>query len=109
MSSTSSPTPRPALEAWSTWPVGTRVVVRRRLTEAEALATRDDADGERGKSVTDVIGIVLAVAPGESITLRTDAGGSRESVEVTIPAADVVAAKRIPPRPPRRLPRRPVD
>lgn len=110
MSSTSSPPPRPALDPqWSSWPAGARVVVRRRLTEAEARATRDDASGEPGKSVTDVIGIVLSVAPGESITLRTDAGGSRESVEVTIPAADVVAAKRIPPRPPRRLPRQPVD
>ena len=105
-----SPTPRPTLDPqWPSWPAGARVVVRRRLTEDEARATRDDARGEPGKSVTDVIGIVLSVDPDVSITLRTDAGGSHEPVELTIPAEQVVAAKRIPPRPPRRLPRHPVD
>ena len=94
---------------WSTWPAGTRVVVRRLLTQDEAGATRATSEDGRGKTVTDVIGIVLSVAPGVSITLRTDAGGSHESVEVTIPAPQVVAAKRIPPRPPRRLPRQPVN
>ncbi|MBD7981043.1 hypothetical protein H9641_10015 [Oerskovia sp. Sa2CUA9] len=79
------------------------------MTDAESLATRDPASGEPAKTVTDVIGIVLSTAPGESVTVRTDAGGSRDAVEVTIPAEQLVAAKRIPPRPPRRLPRQPVD
>jgi hypothetical protein len=105
-----SPAPRPAAnQPWQEWPPGARVVVRRRLTPAEARATRDATSGEGEKSVTDIIGIVLAVDPDVSITLRTDAGGSRESAEVTVPADQVVATKRIPPRPPRRLPRQPVD
>jgi len=104
-----SPTPRPTLDPrWEDWPPGARVVVRRRLTDAEARATRDAAD-DPGRSVTDVIGIVVSIVAGDSITLLTDAGGSHEAVEVTIPADQVVAGKRIPPRPPRRLPRQPVD
>lgn len=103
-----SPGPRSALDPqWQQWPVGARVVIRRRLTAAEALATADSAEG--AKTVTDIIGIVLSIRPEDSITLATDAGGSRESVEVTVPVDQVVAAKRIPPRPPRRLPRLPVD
>ncbi|GAA1412429.1 hypothetical protein [Oerskovia paurometabola] len=109
MTTTMNSTPRPALDPqWAAWPPGARVVVRRRLTPDEARATQDPATGE-GQSVTDVIGIVVSVSPGASITLRTDAGGSSGSVEVTIPAEQLVAAKRIPPRPPRRLPRQPVD
>jgi hypothetical protein len=105
-----TPASRPSSnQPWQEWPPGARVVVRRRLTPTEARATRDTGSGERAKSVTDVIGIVLAVDPDVSITLQTDAGGSRESVEVTIPADQVVATKRIPPRPPRRVPRQPVD
>ncbi|MEK8228375.1 DUF6725 family protein [Oerskovia sp. M15] len=100
MTTVSFPTPpETAGPDWSTWPAGARVVVRRRLTEAEARATDDAAHGETRKSVTDVLGIVLAIDPGVSITLRTDAGGSHESFEVRIPADQVVAAKRIPPRP----------
>ncbi|MFF2623077.1 hypothetical protein [Oerskovia jenensis] len=108
MSTTMDSTPRPALDPqWASWPPGARVVVRRRLTPDEVRATQDGTGETR--SVTDVIGIVLTVTPGTSITLRTDAGGSHESVEVTIGAEQLVAAKRIPPRPPRRLPRQPVD
>ncbi len=94
---------------WAAWPAGARVVLRRRLSAAESFATRDAASGEAAKTVTDVIGIVLSTVPGESVTVRTDAGGSREAVEVTVPVDQLVAAKRIPPRPPRRLPRQPVD
>ena len=65
------------------------MVVRRRLDADEARST--------GKVWTDVIGIVLAVDDA-GIQLRTDPPRG-EQREVFVPAADVAAVKRIPPRP----------
>lgn len=85
------------------WTPGMRVVVRRRLTAEEAAAT--------GKTLTDVIGVVVSVTSAE-VTLREDAGGGPphrghgprdpEPALVVVPRAAVVAAKAVPPRPPRR-------
>ncbi|WP_069388020.1 putative acetyltransferase [Cellulosimicrobium cellulans] len=85
------------------WSPGTRVVVRRRLTDAEAAAS--------GRTLTDVIGVVVSVTS-EEVTLREDAGGSvphrghgprdPEPAFVVVPRAAIVAAKAVPPRPPRR-------
>lgn len=84
------PVPR---SAWRDWPAGTRVVVRRRLGAGEASGRA------AGKRWTDVIGVVLA-ADDAGVRLRTDAPRS-EPHEVFVAASDVVAAKRIPPRPAR--------
>jgi hypothetical protein len=62
--------------------VGSRVMIRRRLT-----------DGRDGFG--DVVGELLAW-DGESVTIRT------RSETVTVPNALVVAAKRVPPAVPRR-------
>ena len=88
---------------WGPWSPGTRVVVRRRLTDEEAAAS--------GRTLTDVIGVVVRVTS-ESVTLREDAGGGPphrghgardpEPALVVVPRAAVVAAKAVPPRPPRR-------
>jgi hypothetical protein len=88
---------------WATWAPGTRVVVRRRLA--------DDAAAASGRTLTDVIGVVVSVTP-EALTLREDAGGSvphrghgphdPEPALVVVPRETVVAAKAVPPRPPRR-------
>lgn len=68
--------------------VGTRVVVRRVLP------------GERGPSggpaMTDVLG-VLAAWSEQALVVRREDG-----TEVEVPQAEVVAAKPVPPRPPRR-------
>lgn len=91
------PAPRsPGAPAWRGWSPGTRVVVRRRLSAAEAAAS--------SRRWTDHIGVVVAVDD-DGLVLRGDAASSRESPLVRVAAADVEAAKEIPPRPPRRAPR----
>ncbi|WP_407318622.1 DUF6725 family protein [Isoptericola halotolerans] len=89
----------PGSSDWRDWPVGTRAVVRRRLSPAEAAAT--------GRRWTDVIGVVVAV-DGAGVTLRRDPA-RRDSpgagTEVRVAADDVAAARPLPPRPERRAPR----
>jgi len=78
------------------WTVGDRVVVRRRLRGAEV-----------GDHLwTDVIGVVLALDDA-GVTLQPDPArprpeGAPAPPTVRVEAADVVAAKRVPPRPVRR-------
>jgi hypothetical protein len=85
-------------EDWRAWTVGTRVVVRRRLVDAERTA------GAADHLFTDVIGVVQSVDD-DGVTLRPDPArrdarrGGTEPVRVA--AADVVGAKRVPPRPER--------
>lgn len=67
--------------------IGMRVVVRYRI-----------ADAEHG--LTDAVGDVLEL-DAEAVVVATRRG------DVRIPLADVVAAKPVPPAPPRRAPRRP--
>ncbi len=89
------------LTPWTDLTPGTRVVVRRRLSAAQAV--------ESGKKVTDLIGVVTKVND-TVVVLRPDAGGrapsgadtTDEDTEQTIAIADIVKAKRIPPRPERR-------
>jgi hypothetical protein len=64
--------------------------VRRRLSA-------DESEQAGGALWTDVIGVVLA-AGDEGLRLRTDAPRA-DPGEVFVAAADVVAAKPIPPRP----------
>ncbi|WP_106266805.1 MULTISPECIES: hypothetical protein [Isoptericola] len=97
-----NPHASPGSSDWRDWPAGTRAVVRRRLTPVEA--------GASGQRWTDVVGVVVA-ADADGITLRRDPArpdspGAGEQVRV--PAADVEAAKVLPPRPARR-PARPRD
>jgi hypothetical protein len=74
-----------------TWPLGTRVVVRRRLADTERA-------GGDPHTLTDVLGTVLALDDG-GVTLETRSG------VVRVPAGQVVLAKPVPPQPPRRRPR----
>jgi hypothetical protein len=86
---------------WRAWAPGTRVVVRRRLERAAAT----------GETLTDVIGVVVAVDD-HALTLREDAGGApphrghgprdAEPAPVVVPLDAIVAGKVVPPRPPRR-------
>lgn len=69
--------------AWQGWPVGVRVVVRRRLAEG---------------GLSDVLGDLLATGP-EGVHVRTRRG------EVAVAAADIVIGRIVPPPPPPR-PRR---
>lgn len=89
---------------WSSWTPGTRVVVRRRLSDDEAVAA--------GKALTDVIGVVVRTTATE-LVLREDAGGSAPPHRghgehdaapalVVVPLDVIVAGKPVPPRPPRR-------
>jgi len=77
--------------AWLRLPVGTRVVVRRRLDAAEAAAS--------GARWADVVGILTRV---EDAGLRVRPDRTAGLPEVTVPAGDVEAVKPIPPRRPRR-------
>lgn len=65
---------------WAAWPVGARVVVRRRLAEG---------------GWTDVLGELLAVGP-EGVVVRTRRG------DVAVPARDIALGKVVPPAPPPR-------
>lgn len=67
---------------WLDWPLGARVVVRRRLPEG---------------GYSDVLGELLASSP-VSVTVRTRTG------DVTVLAADIAVGKVVPPRPERRRP-----
>ncbi|MBL0886631.1 hypothetical protein [Myceligenerans indicum] len=82
------------------WPApGTRVVVRRRLTEAEAATARSE---RRGAIWTDVIGFVLE-ASDDGVAVRTDPRPGRGRPEEIWIAADLVeSVKPVPPRPRRR-------
>ncbi len=74
-------------------------MVRRRLTSAEAEAT--------GQRWTDVVGVVVASGT-DGMTLRRDparADAPGAGTVVRVAAADVEAAKAIPPRPERRTAR----
>lgn len=68
---------------WASWPVGTRVVVRRRLPEG---------------GFGDVLGEVLQTSEA-GVVVRTRRG------DVTVAAADIALGKPVPPPPPRRAPR----
>jgi len=87
------PSDRPSSD-WRDLPVGARVVVRRRL------APDDDARSATGHHLwTDVIGVLTAVDD-DGLAVRPDRAPGLP--EVRVAAADVEAAKRVPPRPPRR-------
>ena len=73
------------LRPWLAWPVGARVVVRRRLAEG---------------GYSDVLGDVLATGD-DGVRVETRRG------PVHVPAADIALGKLVPPAPPRRAPRRP--
>lgn len=70
---------------WTAWPVGARVVVRRRLPEG---------------GFTDVLGELLATGE-DGVRVATRRG------EVAVPAAEIALGKVVPPAPPRRAPRPP--
>lgn len=67
-------------DGWRAWPVGVRVVVRRRLP---------------GGGFSDALGDLLAVGP-EGVRVATRRG------EVDVPADQIVVGKLVPPPPPRR-------
>ena len=69
--------------AWTTWPVGARVVVRRRLAEG---------------GLSDVLGDLLETGP-DGVRIRTRRG------EVAVAATDIVLGRTVPP-PPAPRPRR---
>ncbi|QAY70323.1 hypothetical protein [Xylanimonas protaetiae] len=83
---------------WRDLPVGARVVVRRRLSAAEAA---EAAVQGRGTVWTDVIAVVLEVDD-DGLTLRTDAPRETTPRTVRVAAGEIETAKRIPPRPQRR-------
>ena len=66
--------------AWQDWPVGARVVVRRRLPEG---------------GYSDVLGDLLATGP-DGVRVETRHG------QVTVVAADIAVGKLVPPAVPRR-------
>ena len=83
MADVTSPGPdasSPGLRPWLAWPVGVRVIVRRRLTEG---------------GYSDVLGDLLAVDD-DGVRVATRRG------EVHVPAAEIALGKLIPPAPPRR-------
>ncbi|MBX9244160.1 hypothetical protein ICW40_04975 [Actinotalea ferrariae] len=76
---TPPPTP-PATPPWAAWPVGVRVVVRRRLAEG---------------GWSDVLGELLEVGA-DGVVVRTRRG------DVAVPAEDIALGKVVPPAPPPR-------
>jgi hypothetical protein len=93
------PPPPPGSSTWRDLSAGIRVVVRRRLSPAEAAAS--------GHVWTDVIGVVLAVDDA-GLRLRRDparraaVGDAAEPDVVVVPGAEIEAVRRLPPRPARR-------
>jgi len=79
-----TPAPVPGQRPWRDWPVGARVIVRRRLAEG---------------GYSDVLGDLLAVDD-DGVRVASRRG------PVDIPAAEIAIGKLIPPPPPPR-PRRP--
>lgn len=63
--------------AWREWPVGVRVVVRRRVAEG---------------GLSDVLGDLLATGP-DGVRIRTRRG------DVSVRAADIVVGRTVPPPP----------
>lgn len=91
-------TPPPAAGSWHTFVPGTRVVVRRRLAPDGPVVST----GGTAHRWTDLIGFVVDVSQA-GLRLRTDpVPGRGEPQEVFVAAADIEAAKPIPPRPVRR-------
>lgn len=89
--------PMPA-GGWRALRPGTRVVVRRRLEPSGAVVS----EGGTAHRWTDLIGFVLAVSDA-GLRLRTDpVPGRGQPQEVDVAAAEIEAAKPIPPRPVRR-------
>ena len=74
----------PVDRPWTRWPVGARVVVRRRLAEG---------------GYSDVLGYVVSTGD-DGVTVETRTG------EVHVPAATFAVGKLVPPPPPPRAPRR---
>ncbi|WP_418277613.1 DUF6725 family protein [Isoptericola jiangsuensis] len=99
-----TPHAHPDPSTWRDIPVDARVVVRRRLDATEAATS--------GRRWTDVIGVVVAIDDG-GVRLRRDPARRSDpgaGTEVRVAADDVVAVRRLPPRPtPRRDPRRDPD
>lgn len=90
-------TPPPPAGAWRALRPGMRVVVRRRLAPSGPVVS----DGGTEHRWTDLIGFVVEVSD-VGVRLRTDpVPGRGEPKEVTVPAAEIEAAKPIPPRPSR--------
>ncbi len=73
--------------AWADWPVGARVVVRRRLPDGK---------------YSDVLGELLA-ADDDGVLVRTRRG------DVAVSAAEIAVGKVVPPARPRRRPGPPPD
>lgn len=91
-------TPPAADGGWRALSPGTRVMVRRRLDQEGPFVS----DGGAAHRWSDVIGFVLDVSD-VGLRLRTDpAPGRGDPQEVEVAAADIAAAKPIPPRPVRR-------
>lgn len=83
-----SPGPQaPLPPAWREWPVGTRVMVRRRIDDPV-------------HKYTDVLGVILINDP-DGLRLEARTG------EVFVPGDAIFQGKPIPPAPPKRRPRTP--
>lgn len=80
------PDPADPSMPWLAWPVGGRVMVRRRITD-------------ESHRYSDLLGEVLD-RDESGVTLRTRRG------DVHVPAAEIAIGKPVPPPPPRRRPRR---
>ncbi|GII99647.1 hypothetical protein CLV28_0217 [Sediminihabitans luteus] len=100
---------------WLDWPVGSRVVVRRRTGEADApyadvlgtlLASDEDGVVVRRDPPARARGPVSAVDPATDAA-RSDVGSAPSPATVTIPAAEIALGKVVPPRPVRRRPPEP--
>ncbi len=95
----------PEQTPWRSLPTGSRVVIRRRLSPAEAAEAT--AAGQ-GAVWSDVIAVVLDVDD-DGLTVRTDAPRETTARELRIDGTTIETAKRIPPRPVRRAARRTPD
>lgn len=87
----------PASQGWRALRPGARVVVRTRLAPEGPVVS----DGGTAHRWTDVIGFVTEVSDA-GLRLRTDpAPGRGEPAEIAVAAADIEAARTVPPRPER--------